>query len=83
MSGRRMWWTSFGRAALGAAVIIGALALLASVFEVYFLAIVLLVLTFLYRREILITRAPEPLEIAPGLPPVTGAIAPEPPGQPD
>ena len=49
----RLWWASFLRSALGAAIIIGALCALASVIEIYFFAVVFLVLIVLYRREVL------------------------------
>ncbi len=72
MSARRMWWSSLGRAAIGAVLIIGVLAALASVLEVYFFAILVAVLLFCYRREILPTRAPRPLEIVRESAPVAG-----------
>ena len=79
MSTRGMWWASFGRAALGALVIIGSLAVVAWMLEIYFFAGILLLLTFLYRREILSPRRSAPLRVAPAAP---GPSEADPPGPP-
>ncbi len=57
---KRLWWASLLRSFLGAMIVIGAFAALASLIEVYFFAIILLVLVVIYRGEILGLGARDP-----------------------